>query len=240
MANYSNKTCYDCGVRKPANEMERVTESYNSGRSDRRPDAANVAGFIFSDAKTSRKMIKGALTKNNRRVYTRNRTVWKCEDCSGTADWQRDQVRDYIQKAVKTITKGHTGSMFSEAKQLPDSVNEKLVELRELDGTRSNKTARQLFEQIEFLVKTAPASPDSPARKAEREFDAKGGWTRIFNNFAMFITGLITVPFAMMLLTGEVTVDHPDFVKTMPFVAIFAFTLIKRRSLKKEYLRQTC
>lgn len=83
MTKYANKTCYDCAVIKPANQMYRVTESYNSGRSDRRPDAANVAGFLFSDAKTSRNMIKGALTKNNRRSYTRNRTVWKCGSCSG-------------------------------------------------------------------------------------------------------------------------------------------------------------
>ena len=83
MAKYANKTCYDCGIQNPANLMERVTESYNSGRSDRRPDGVNVAAFLLSDAATSRKMIKGAVTKNNRRSYTRNRTVWKCLDCSG-------------------------------------------------------------------------------------------------------------------------------------------------------------
>lgn len=83
MAKYATKTCYDCGIQNPANLMERVTESYNSGRSDRRPDAANVVGFLISDTKTSQKMIKSALTKNNRRSYTRNRTVWKCLDCSG-------------------------------------------------------------------------------------------------------------------------------------------------------------
>ena len=83
MAEYAKKTCYDCGVRFPANTGHRVTESYTSGRSDRRPDGANVAGFLFSDAKTSRKMLKGAFTKNNRRKYTRNRTVWKCKSCAG-------------------------------------------------------------------------------------------------------------------------------------------------------------
>ena len=83
MAKYATKTCYECGIQNPANLMERVTESYNSGRSDRRPDGVNVAAFLLSDAATSRKMIKGAVTKNNRRSYTRNRTVWKCLDCSG-------------------------------------------------------------------------------------------------------------------------------------------------------------
>ena len=86
MAKYANKTCYDCGIILPANQMEKVTESYNSGRSDRRPDGVNVAAFLLSDAKTSRNMIKGATTKNNRRVYTRNRTAWKCLDCSGHND----------------------------------------------------------------------------------------------------------------------------------------------------------
>ena len=94
MAKYANKTCYDCGIQNPANLMERVTESYNSGRSDRRPDGVNVAAFLLSDAATSRKMIKGAVTKNNRRSYTRNRTVWKCLDCSGhNASVQRAQQR---------------------------------------------------------------------------------------------------------------------------------------------------
>ena len=83
MTEYAKKTCYDCGVRFPANTGYRVTESYDSGRSDRRPDAANVAGFLFSDAKTSRNMLKGAFTKNNRRKYTRNRTVRKCKSCAG-------------------------------------------------------------------------------------------------------------------------------------------------------------
>ena len=84
MSEYAKKTCYDCGIRFPANEGARVTESYNAGRSDRRPDGANVAGFLFSDAKTSQKMLKSAFTKNNRRKYTRNRTVWKCGSCAGT------------------------------------------------------------------------------------------------------------------------------------------------------------
>ena len=103
MAKYANKTCYDCAVIKPANQMYRVTESYNSGRSDRRPDAANVAGFIFSDAKTSRNMIKGALTKNNRRKYTRNRTVWKCGSCSGhDASVRQVQVQKVKEQPMTT------------------------------------------------------------------------------------------------------------------------------------------
>ena len=81
MANYARKTCYDCGIKNPANMMERVTESYNSGRSDNKVTAGNLAFAMVSD--TAAKKVKKTVVANNRRSYTRNRTVWKCLDCSG-------------------------------------------------------------------------------------------------------------------------------------------------------------
>ena len=78
---YANKTCYDCGVKNPANMMQRVEESYNSGRSDNRVTGGNLAFAMVSD--TAAKKVKRTIVANNRRSYTRNRTVWKCLDCSG-------------------------------------------------------------------------------------------------------------------------------------------------------------
>ena len=114
MAKYANKTCYDCGIILPANQMEKVTESYNSGRSDRRPDGVNVAAFLLADAKTSRNMIKGATTKNNRRVYTRNRTVWKCHDCSG----HNDAIRAAEARALDAELKAKQKAQKAEQKAL--------------------------------------------------------------------------------------------------------------------------
>ena len=81
MGEYAKKTCYDCGIREPANMMQRVEESYNSGRSDNRVTGGNLAFSMFSD--TAAKKVKRTVVANNRRSYTRNRTVWKCLDCSG-------------------------------------------------------------------------------------------------------------------------------------------------------------
>lgn len=82
MSQYAIKTCYDCGIKKPANEMERVTESYNSGQSNTKVTAGNLAWAALGD-KRGQNAVGRAFKANNRRSYTRNRTVWKCLDCSG-------------------------------------------------------------------------------------------------------------------------------------------------------------
>lgn len=82
MAKYANKTCYDCGLVAPANEMERVSESYNSGQSNTKVTAGNLAWAAMGD-KRGQNAVGRAFKANNRRSYTRNRTVWKCFDCSG-------------------------------------------------------------------------------------------------------------------------------------------------------------
>jgi Zn-finger protein len=82
MSQYAIKTCYDCGIKKPANEMERVTESYNSGQSNTTATAGNLAWAAMGD-KRGQNAVGRAFKANNRRKYTRNRNVWKCLDCSG-------------------------------------------------------------------------------------------------------------------------------------------------------------
>jgi len=82
MSEYAKKTCYDCGIREPANRMERVTESYTSGQSNTKVTAGNLVFGAMGD-KRGQNAVGRAIKGNNRRSYTRNRTVWKCLDCSG-------------------------------------------------------------------------------------------------------------------------------------------------------------
>ena len=82
MSEYAKKTCYDCGIRKPAPYMERVTESYESGRSNTTVTSGNLVFGALGD-KRGQNAVGRAIKGNNRRTYTRNRTVWKCLDCSG-------------------------------------------------------------------------------------------------------------------------------------------------------------
>ncbi len=117
---YGNKTCYDCGVKQPANHMERVTESYNSGRSDNRVTAGNLAWAAVSD--TAAKKVKRTIVANNRRSYTRNREVWKCTVCSGN-------VAESMKTMESLVKKASTGGWFSSPK--PEEVQNKLKEIFE-------------------------------------------------------------------------------------------------------------
>ena len=115
--NYANKTCYDCGVKNPANMMERVNESYNSGRSDNTVTAGNLAFAMVSD--TAAKKVKRTVVANNRRSYTRNRSVWKCLDCSGhnaaLANIKYAEDKETLRKSkgeMKTFGKFVWWSMF--------------------------------------------------------------------------------------------------------------------------------
>ena len=91
MSEYAKKTCYDCGIRKPANYMERVTESYTSGQSNTKVTAGNLVFGALGD-KRGQNAVGRAIKGNNRRSYTRNRTVWKCLDCSGHNDAVANQA----------------------------------------------------------------------------------------------------------------------------------------------------
>ncbi len=105
MSNYATKTCYDCGIKNPANLMERVTESYDSGRSDNRVTAGNLVWAAVSD--TAAKKVKRTIVANNRRSYTRNRTVWKCLDCSGHNAAVEEEKRKTIERnfqSAKTLS----------------------------------------------------------------------------------------------------------------------------------------
>jgi hypothetical protein len=154
MTEYAKKTCYDCGIRKPAPHMERVTESYTSGRSDNKVTAGNLAWAAVSD--TAAKKVKKTIVANNRRSYTRNRTVWKCMDCSGTNDHHRNIVNKHINVAAKAIFSAKRGGLFSAPKNLPSSVQDKMDALQQLDGTTSSQTAKDLFSEIKALIKNAP------------------------------------------------------------------------------------
>ena len=93
MATYAIKTCNNCGIRKPQPEMERVEKEVVSGSSKTKLTTGNVLGAI-ARSKTSERAVKRAILGNNKRQYTRKRTVWSCFECSGRNDRLRaEQAR---------------------------------------------------------------------------------------------------------------------------------------------------
>lgn len=154
-AQYGNKTCYDCGIRKPANHMERVTESYNSGRSDTKLTAGNAAGFLFTDSKTSKRAVKRAILGNNRRSYTRNRTVWKCKDCSGTNDYHRAEVAKDAKNARKLVANAARGGFGRKPKVITEEMLTLVSEIEELVGTTSSQTSQDKLKELKSKVSVA-------------------------------------------------------------------------------------
>ena len=165
--NYGNKTCYDCGVRDHAGNMKRVTESYNSGRSDNRVTAGNLAWAAFSD--TAAKKVKRTIVANNRRSYTRTRTVWKCMDCSGHNAQHRKDVASDISKGIKAVAKAKKGGWFSTRKELPSEVQDTLSELKSLRGSTSSQTSEDLLNKIKGLINLAPKAVDKEEAPAPVE-----------------------------------------------------------------------
>ena len=104
MANYAVKACNRCGIRKPQPEMERVEKSVVSGSSKSRITSGNVLGAL-AGSKLSQNKIKRNVFANNKRQYTRKRTVWNCFECSGRNDRIRENRAANEAKAAKAAAK---------------------------------------------------------------------------------------------------------------------------------------
>ena len=154
MGNYANKTCYDCGVKQPANQMERVTESFNSGRSDNKVTAGNLAWAAVSD--TAAKKVKKTIVANNRRSYTRNREVWKCYECSGENKIRRADVVKNINKAMKAVKSARNGGIFSKKKVISPEIECKLETLEKMRGETLRSKSKELRLEIQSMLKDAP------------------------------------------------------------------------------------
>ena len=97
MATYAIKSCNNCGIRKPQPEMERVEKMTKTGSSKSKITSGNVLGAL-AGSKLSQNKIKRNVFANNKRQYTRKRTVWNCFECSG----RNDSIRAENARAEKS------------------------------------------------------------------------------------------------------------------------------------------
>ena len=109
MATYAIKSCNNCGIRKPQPEMERVEKSVVSGSSKSRITSGNVLGAL-AGSKLSQNKIKRNVFANNKRQYTRKRTVWNCFECSG----RNDRIREENARAEKSESSESSEEMTQE------------------------------------------------------------------------------------------------------------------------------
>ena len=211
---YANKTCYDCGIKSPANVMERVTEEYNSGRSDNSITAGNLVFAPFSD--TAAKKVKKNIVANNRRSYTRKRTVWKCRECSGHNDHYRKIVSKHIAKATKAVHKAQKGGLFSKPRVVSDECLAYLEELKDREGKTGTILSKELLAKIEASIADSPVQQEGEAsapalalvRKQVEEKYTKGlqplAWYYKF--FCWF--GIVTGAFFLIALAGGISTSE--------------------------------
>ena len=75
---YANKSCNNCGIKKPANEMFKTNKSFKSGTSNTSISwFRTILGIGIGD-KGAERQFKKFLFSPSKRVYRRNREVWVC------------------------------------------------------------------------------------------------------------------------------------------------------------------
>ena len=75
---YANKTCNNCGIQKPANEMFKTMKSFKSGTSNTSISWFRTIWGIGVGDKGAERQFKKFILSPSKRVYTRNREVWVC------------------------------------------------------------------------------------------------------------------------------------------------------------------
>jgi len=189
---YTIKNCYDCGIRRSADQMEKVTESYSSGQSNTTVTLGNLAWGAIGD-KRGQDAVGRAFKENNRRSYTRNRTVWKCMECSGTNDHHRAMVLKDISVAKTAVNSARKGSLFSKAKVISPEIDARLKSIEDLRGTPKSKTSEDLLLEIQTLL-YGGKNPVRPPMNLGKKFAL---WTCIV------FGGLILLGTVLQLVEGS-------------------------------------
>ena len=82
MTKYANRTCSNCGIRKPQPEMYRETTYVETGRSRPGVSKRTGIGFLLGEQKSTNSVVRW-MFNTNQRTYQRKREVWLCGGCSG-------------------------------------------------------------------------------------------------------------------------------------------------------------
>jgi hypothetical protein len=82
MATYTNRTCAECGIRKPQPQMYRSETYVENAKSQIGISGATMFG-LFAGDKRSGNQFRNWLFNNGQRTYKRKKIVWLCGSCSG-------------------------------------------------------------------------------------------------------------------------------------------------------------
>jgi hypothetical protein len=79
---YTNRTCSQCGIRKPQPDMYSKEVYTETGNSKTGVSGATWIGFVLGDKKST-KSVGSWFFNSGQRTYRRKKTVWVCGPCGG-------------------------------------------------------------------------------------------------------------------------------------------------------------
>lgn len=83
MATYANRTCCNCGIRKPQPEMYQREVYVETGKSKTGISGATLFGAFVAGDKKSGTQFRNWMFNNGQRTYKRKKQVWMCGVCAG-------------------------------------------------------------------------------------------------------------------------------------------------------------
>ena len=118
MATYAKKSCYDCGILLPANEMTRV--SVSSSRTIKNTATGRDLMGSLLGSNTSQKSLKKSVLSGGGRRITSSREVWKCYECAGLLTPAQQKLLDEqaaYDRAERTVMQKNISkhTIFSES-----------------------------------------------------------------------------------------------------------------------------
>jgi hypothetical protein len=82
MATYTNRTCCNCGIRKPQPQMYQREVYVETAKSQTGISGATMFG-VFAGDKKSGNQFRSWLFNSGQRTYKRKKQVWMCGVCAG-------------------------------------------------------------------------------------------------------------------------------------------------------------
>ena len=109
MATYTNRTCCNCGIRKPQPQMYQREVYVETAKSQSGISGATMFG-VFAGDKKSGNQFRSWLFNSGQRTYKRKKQVWMCGVCAGV----RGAVKQVAVEATKVAGRPDTGSTVSQ------------------------------------------------------------------------------------------------------------------------------
>jgi len=104
MAQYTKRTCVNCGLRDIQPNMRQKEIYAESGRSKKGVSGSTVTGWLVFGNKKSARSVVDTVFNNNQRTYYRKRKVWLCGNCYGKVRSENSANNNWVFWIILILT----------------------------------------------------------------------------------------------------------------------------------------